>query len=120
MLLLRSLSGHLGVACNSVCWLAADGSDRDSPGKPRGSKGRRSGGGGGGGGGGRMHVGRQGPDAALVARFISNLANTAMLRSSSVCRELLKEHPSLLAVCPGGRGGGWPAGGRALDESRQL
>ncbi|KAL4422907.1 hypothetical protein ABPG75_009104 [Micractinium tetrahymenae] len=41
-----------------------------------------------------------GPDAALVARFLTNLARTAMLRTAYVAQELLREHPSLEAACP--------------------
>ncbi|KAL4451183.1 hypothetical protein ABPG77_009255 [Micractinium sp. CCAP 211/92] len=41
-----------------------------------------------------------GPDAALVARFLTNLARTAMLRTTFVAQQLLVEHPSLQAVCP--------------------
>lgn len=66
-----------------------DGSDTGSPGKGRGQQGRR-----------RKYGGRSTVDAVLVGRFLSNLGRTAMLRTFSVCKEVLAQFPALHLACP--------------------
>ncbi len=55
---------------------------------------------------------RPGGDAALVARFLSNLARTAMMRTSSVCQARCLCCEGLFGKQSGRKGGGWVSTGR--------